>query len=101
MFLFIGTLVHILVGLGFRLAFRWNAFVVGTIFAAKEFGELKYRLPGSITTWQKNLAMLQELLTNPLIVPQWLLPALAVWVLGRVLARRSQSRRHQADTTSH
>ena len=44
MFLIIGTLIHIIIGASMRWAFGWNAWIVATIFAAKELGELKEKL---------------------------------------------------------
>lgn len=91
MFLIFGTLVHVLIGLGMRLVFGWRFAVVATIFAAKEYGELKYVVPGSVTTVGKNIFMVKELLSNPCIVPQWLLPALAALALGYYLDKRNAS----------
>lgn len=90
-FLVFGTLVHIAIGLGLHLAFRWGWGVVAAIFLAKEWGELKYRLPGSVKTVEKNLAILAELLTDPVIVLQWLLPAVAVWGVSRYLRARRKN----------
>lgn len=88
MFLIVGILVHVAIGVGMRLLLGWRFGVVATIFAAKEFGELKYRLPGSITTWDKNLAILTELLTNGSILAQWLLPAMAAGAVGFLCENR-------------
>ena len=87
MFLIIGTLVHGVLGAGMRLLFGWRCAVVATIFAAKELGELKYTLPGTVKGWDKNYHMLLELFLNPTCLIQWTLPALAAWAVGSWMNR--------------
>ena len=81
--------MHVVLGVGMRAVFGWRFGVVATIFAAKELGELKYRLPGSALVPAKHLAMYWELFFNPAILVQWLLPALAAWAIGVWLSRKN------------
>ncbi|MFV0417009.1 MAG: hypothetical protein ACK5NG_11675 [Chthoniobacterales bacterium] len=90
MYLYLGIIVHIATGAGMRLLFGWRFGVVAAIFAAKEMGELKYKLPGSVKSLDKNIAMISELFLSPAILAQWALPALAVWLIDLWLGRRNR-----------
>ena len=80
----IGTIFHIFLGLLFRLISKWKALVfawppiaIAAIFAAKEVGEAKYKIPGSIASLDKNIEMILYL-GRIEVLPQWVLPGLAV-----------------------
>lgn len=88
MFLLIGTVFHVVLAVGMRMVFGIRCFMIAAIFSAKELGELKYVIPGSITTLDKNLAMLRTLFIDPHILVQWMLPAVMVWTVDFFLLRK-------------
>lgn len=89
-FLILGIAFHTTVGAALaRLLYtKWSAVYISLIFLAKEFGELKYKIPGSIKTWDKNWEIIQTLFTDFSILPQWLLPAIAARFVYLYLKKR-------------
>lgn len=77
----IGTLVHSAVGA--VLAFIGAAFwMVGVAFWLKEYGEAKYKLPGSIWTFDKQKEMVAYAFKG---FPQWVAPALAALATTKLI----------------
>ena len=89
MILVVGTIMHVVLGVGLRIFLGWRFGIVAAVFAAKEIGELKYKIPGSIMTFEKNFRMWEELLFDPSVVAQWLIPAIAASAVGYWLARKN------------
>ena len=89
-FIVVGTLSHSLFGaaLAFLLRTKWSAIYVSLIFFAKEFGELKYKIPGSIKTWGKNVEILQTLFTDINVLVQWFVPGLVALGIHLYFNRR-------------
>lgn len=80
----LGTIFHSVLGCLFAfLAYKLpRKFAYGLLvslgFMLKELGEAKYKIPGSIKTLEKNIAMLKSVFV-PEIVIQWALPGLVVF----------------------
>lgn len=85
-FLIIGTITHALIGalLAWLMPTDWSPVYAALVFFAKEYGELRQKLPGSIKTVSKNLAILKELFTNPKVLMQWVVAGIGALVVNLV-----------------
>lgn len=75
----LGTLSHVVIAV--ILAFFISPLSVMLIFFAKEWGEAKYKVKGSIKTFDKNFKMF-TLLFTPKVLVQWAAPALAAVIVS-------------------
>lgn len=91
-FLVIGTIFHTILGgaLAFLMRTKWSGIYVALIFIAKEFGELKYKIPGSIKSWDKNWEIIQTLFTDLSVLMQWALPGLCAFGVYLYLDRKKE-----------
>ncbi|MBL4752028.1 MAG: hypothetical protein JKY52_00300 [Flavobacteriales bacterium] len=74
----IGTIFHIIIGLG--LSFIFSPVAIALFFWFKEVGEAKHKVKGSIKTIKKNLEMVAYPF-RPKMLPQWILPGVGAYLL--------------------
>lgn len=72
-FKFVGTAVHGIIAIFLITAGTPPWMIVGLLFASRERVEQKYKIPGSVKTWEKNWLMTKALFSKD-VWYQWVAP---------------------------